>query len=165
MWSERRATDLLRLFALGVLAFSCGSTRRPPEAAPSPLVEKLRRDAGRGVQDCGEAVENWEEQRCHTRPVGECVLSAFKACRPAHGSHVFFASEGDDMRVDWIVMVRSGGACDFVLVEDHTRDPLGPKQPIERVCSTVDWKSHSQIEGCEVLDPKNCAPRNASATK
>ena len=162
--SELRTASARRLFALGVLAIACGSSRRPPQAPPSPLVDRLRREAGRGIQDCGEAVEKWEEQKCHTRPVGECVLSAYKACRPAHGSYVFFASEGDDMRVDWLVMVKPGGACDFVIVDDRTADPLGPRTPSDKVCSTVDWKAHPQIEGCEILDPKSCTPRNTPAT-
>jgi len=92
------------------------------------------------------------------------VLAAYKACRPAHASYLYFASEGDEMRVDWIVMVRPGGACDFVVVEDRSADPLGPRKPIDRVCAAVDWKSHPQIEGCELLEPKNCSARSPSRT-
>lgn len=123
------------------------------------MVQDLWRNAGLGIQDCGEVIENTDETRCQTRAVGECVEQAFKACRPAHANYVFYAGEGDSVRIDWIVMVRAGGACDFVVVEDRSADPLAPRTPTPQVCDPPGWKDHPAIKGCEVLDPKNCRAR------
>ena len=139
-----------------VLASACGST--PPRASVGPGVaaQRLSRSAGPTVQDCGEASESIGETGCRIQPVGECVMAAFKACRGARGVHMYFAGEGDPVRVDWFVVEKSGGGCEFAMVEDRSNDPLGPKAPEERHCDSVTWGKHPGIEGCQVLKPTGC---------
>jgi hypothetical protein len=142
----------LALFA----AAACGSTPPRARVGPGLAAQRLERSAGPTVQDCGEASESVGETGCRIQPVGECVLAAFKACRGAHGVHMFFAGDGDPVRVDWFVVERAGGTCEFVTVEDRTNDPLGPQAPVERHCESVGWTRHPGIEGCQVLAPTNC---------
>jgi hypothetical protein len=143
--------------ALGlVLAPGCGSEPRRPAVAPSPVVEDLRRSAGVGLQDCGEARESREEDQCRVKSVGECVQAALKACRPAHGLRTYFASEGDAIRVDWLVLSDGQGGCDLVVVEDRSADPLAAKKPQVSRCKGFVWKAHEAIEGCEAPSPDAC---------
>jgi hypothetical protein len=145
------------LLGLGlVLASACGSTSPRASVGPGTAAQRLSRTAGPTVQDCGEASESIGETGCRIQPVGECVMTAFKSCRGAHGVHMYFAGEGDPVRVDWFVVEKARGSCEFVIVEDRSNDPLGPKAPEERHCESVSWGAHPGIAGCQVLKPAGC---------
>ena len=143
------------LFGVGLVA-ACGSSAPPPNVGPSPNVQRVRSSAGKTVQDCGEAIESRDETQCKVQPVGECVLAALKGCRAAHGTHIYSTGEGDAVRSDWFVVERPGGACDFVSVEDRTRDLLGAKGVTEKTCASAGWTRHPRIERCEMLVPSGC---------
>jgi len=137
-------------------ALACGSSVPPPIVGASPRAQELAKTAGPTVQDCGEATESREASSCKVQPVGECMLRALKNCRAARGAHVYSTGEGDAVRVDWFVVERSGGSCEFVTIEDRTRDLLGPKAVEEKVCKSASWTRHPRIPDCEVLMPLGC---------
>jgi hypothetical protein len=139
-----------------VVTSACGSASPRASVGPGTAVQRLSRSAGPTVRDCGEASESIGETGCRIQPVGECVMTAFKACRGAHGVHMYFAGEGDPVRVDWFVVEKGQGGCEFVAVEDRSNDPLGPQAPEERHCESVAWKQHPGIAGCNVLQPTGC---------
>jgi hypothetical protein len=146
------------LLAAGVCV-ACGSGPPPPSATPSPRVTELRRTAGTTIQDCGEGVEARDDHKCRIQPVLECVEAALRSCRPAQGTHLYSTGEGDPVRVDYFVVQKAGGGCEFVVVEDRSRDPLGPGKPTELVCGDAGWQPHPRIRGCDVLAPSACAAR------
>jgi hypothetical protein len=146
----------LKLGVAAGVAAGCGSSVPPPIVGASPRAQELGKTAGPTVQDCGEATESREEMSCKVQPVGECVLRALKNCRAAHGVHVYSTGEGDAVRLDWFVVERAGGSCDFVTIEDRTRDLLGAKAVQEKVCKSATWTRHPRIDGCEVLLPAGC---------
>jgi len=153
---RRISAALAGPLACVVLASGCGAEARRPAVAPSQVVEELRRSAGVGVQDCGEALESREEEQCRVKSVGECIQSALKACRPAHGLRTYFASEGDAIRVDWLVLSDGKGGCDLVMVEDRSADPLASRKPTVARCEGLVWKAHERIEACEAPTPDAC---------
>jgi len=116
----------------------------------------MKRSAGPGVQDCGEAPESREEDQCRIKPVGECLAAALKACRPAVGVRSYFASEGDPIRVDMLVLSDGRGGCDLMVVEDRSADPLAGKKPEVSRCDSIGWKPHPYIEDCEDVVPEGC---------
>jgi len=148
--------------ALGKVS-ACASGRSPPNVPPSSAVTELRRSAGPTVQDCGEAVETREEGKCRVQPIFECVKRAHDTCRAAQGTHLFSTDEGDDVRIDYFVRERPGGACDFIVIEDRSQDPLAPKTPqtqtavYVQLCARVGWKPHATIPACDVFAPTACA--------
>jgi hypothetical protein len=147
------------LFGLGsVVTSACASDPPRARVGPGTAAQRLSRSAGPTVQDCGEASESIGETGCRIQPVGECVMTAFKSCRGAHGVHMYFAGEGDPVRVDWFVVEKGGrgGGCEFVMIEDRSNDPLGPQAPEERHCESVTWGKHPGIAGCDVLQPTGC---------
>lgn len=146
---------------LGSAAAACASSPPPRTLSPSSSVERLRRESGPTLQDCGEAQEGRDEEKCKIQPVLACVHAALKSCRAAQGTHQFLAGEGDPVRIDYFVVERPGGACDFVVVEDRTADPLAPRAPSEMSCSGASWKPHPSIPSCEVLEPMGCRPGSA----
>jgi hypothetical protein len=117
---------------------------------PSSMVTDLRRSAGSGVQDCGEAAESKTDTTCRVHPVAECVEAAFKQCRPAFGMRSYFTGEGDPVREDWLVLSDGQGGCELVRVVDRSADPLAPKKPSLQVCESIDWKPHDSIANCEM---------------
>jgi len=143
-------------FACAVLASGCGAEARRPVVAPSQVVEELRRSAGPGMQDCGEAQESREEAQCRVKSVGECIQAALSACRRAYGLRTYFAAEGDAIRVDWLVLGDGKGGCDLVVVEDRSADPLASKKPTVTRCKGFVWKAHESIEACEAPTPDAC---------
>jgi len=146
---------------LAMVAASCAASPPPRTLSPSDSVERLRREAGPTLQDCGEASEGRDEEKCKIQPVLACVHAALKNCRAAQGTHQFLAGEGDPVRIDYFVVEHPGGACDFVVVEDRSADPLASRRPSEMTCSGVSWKPHPAIPSCEVLEPKGCRPSSA----
>jgi hypothetical protein len=142
--------------ALGI-ASACASRPPPPNVPPSSAVTELHRTAGPTVQDCGEAVETRDEDKCRVQPIFDCVKRAHDACRAAQGTHLFSTDEGDAVRVDYFVRERPGGACDFIVIEDRSRDPLAPKTPQLQICAQVGWKPHATIPACDVFAPTACA--------
>lgn len=162
---------VLATLACAALAPGCGGEERRPAVAPGPVVEDLRRSAGPGLQDCGEAQESREESQCRVKSVGECVEAALRACRPAHGLRTYFAAEGDAIRVDWLVLSDGQGGCDLVVVEDRSADPLASKTPSVSRCKKFVWKAHTNIDDCEAPYPDDCradpgtAPRSQPASQ
>jgi hypothetical protein len=147
------------VFAAGTaLLAGCGGEARRPAVAPSTTVEELRRSAGVGLLDCGQAMESREEEQCRVKSVGECIQAALKDCRPAQGLRTYFASEGDAIRVDWLVLSDGKGGCDLVVVEDRSADPLASKKPSVSRCKGFVWKAHESIDGCEAPRPDDCHP-------
>src|ERR1041385_3849277 len=90
-------------------ACSCGAPERRPTTPQSARVTELLHQAGPGVRDCGEALEARDETQCRVKPVGACVESALKDCRPGHGVRSYFTLEGDSVRVDWLVLSAGSG--------------------------------------------------------
>jgi hypothetical protein len=147
---------LAGLLAAAVLACSCGGPERRPRAAQSERVTELLHSAGPGVRDCGEALEARDETQCRVKPVGECVESALKDCRPGHGVRSYFTPEGDSVRVDWLVLSDGAGGCVLVEVEDRSADPLAKKTPAVRRCESMVWRLHESIRDCESPVLANC---------
>jgi hypothetical protein len=153
------------MLAMGV-AGACGGEPRRPNVPPSRLVADMKRSAGPGIQDCGEAHESREEEQCRIKPVGDCLDAALKACRPAFGLRTYFASEGDPVRADLLVLSDGHGGCDLVVVEDRSADPLAAKKPQVSRCQVIAWKPHTAIEHCEDPVPDDCkkdAPKKSEA--
>lgn len=138
------------------LASSCGAPERRPTTPETPRVAELLRTAGPGVRDCGEALEAGDETQCRVKPVGECVESALKDCRPGHGVRSYFTPEGDPVRLDWLVLSDGNGGCVLVEVEDRSSDPLAKKTPTVRRCESIAWKPHEAVRDCEAPVPSNC---------
>jgi len=124
-----------------------------PESA---RVAELLHRASPGVRDCGEALEAREETQCRVKPVGECIESALKDCRPGHGVWGYFTMEGDPVRIDWLVLSDGNGGCVLVEVEDRSSDPLAKKTPAVRRCDGIAWKPHVSVRDCEAPVPANC---------
>lgn len=138
------------------LALACGRSWRPAKTSPSETVLDMRRGAGPGLQDCGEGVENHGETACRVHSVGECIQNALKQCRPAFGSRQFLTSEGDPIRLDWLVLSDGHGGCELVQVEDRSADPLAKKKPRVEKCRSVAWGAHPNIEECEMPSADGC---------
>jgi hypothetical protein len=147
---------LAALLVAAPLGSSCGGTERRPAAPQSERVTKLLRTAGPGVRDCGEALEARDETQCRVKPVGECIESALKDCRPGHGVRSYFTMEGDSVRLDWLVLSDGNGGCVVVEVEDRSADPLAKKTPTVRRCDSVSWKPHEVVRDCEAPVLANC---------
>lgn len=144
---------------------ACAGEPRRPQVPPSGLVADMKRSAGPGIQDCGEALESREEDQCRVKSVGECLEAALKACRPAFGLRTYFASEGDAIRVDMLVLSDGQGGCDLVVIEDRSADPLAAKKPEVTRCESIAWKAHVAIDDCEDPVPEACkkeAPKKAA---
>jgi hypothetical protein len=153
-------TRLLGSTALAALAFpvACGSAPiRRPNVPVGSKVQELRHAAGDGAQDCGEVVEpKGGDTTCSVHPIGECVAAALKDCRAAYGSRVFFNSESDGIRIDWVVLSDGHGSCFVAVVDDKTADPLAPKTPILRHCKAMGWQPHDSVPSCETPMPNKC---------
>ena len=152
----------LRFSILAVLAVACGSAPvRRPNVPAGTKVQELRHTAGDGAQDCGEVVEpKGGDATCGVHPIGECVAAALKDCRPAYGARVYFTSEGDGIRIDWLVLPDGHGSCSLAVVEDRSADPLAPKTPTTKYCKAVGWQPHESIPSCEAPVPDKCdAPK------
>lgn len=161
-----RRSHLSRLCLPGLLACAagaCGGAERRPDVPPSTVVEDLRRSAGSIVQDCGGASELRDEDSCTVQPVGECLEAALGQCRPAHGVRSYFTSEGDPVRVDFIVLDDRRGGCDLIQVQDFSSDPLAKVKTIVERCRRATWKPHPEIDRCLLLVPEDC--KAASAAK
>ena len=137
-------------------ACSCGAPERRPTTPQSARVTELLHQAGPGVRDCGEALEARDETQCRVKPVGACVESALKDCRPGHGVRSYFTLEGDSVRVDWLVLSDGSGGCVVVEVEDRSSDPLAKKTPTVRRCESIAWKPHESVRDCESPVLMNC---------
>ena len=136
---------------------ACGQSWRPAKTAPSETAMEMRRGAGPGLQDCGEGVEEHGETACKIHPVGECLESALKQCRPAFGNRQFLTEEGDPVRVDWLVLSDGHGGCQLTQVEDRSADPLpSKKKPRVETCRSIVWRSHPNIENCEMPAADGC---------
>ncbi|HVU05565.1 MAG TPA: hypothetical protein VHE30_27645 [Polyangiaceae bacterium] len=147
------------LVAASALALNaaCGGEERRPNVPASGTVTDLRRSGGDAVQDCGESSESRTETACRIHPVGECLLSALKACRPAYGVRSYFTSEGDPIRYDWLVLSDGHGGCEVVTVEDKSADPLARKEPKVSHCKAIVWKHHESIPDCEAPVADDCS--------
>jgi hypothetical protein len=152
-----RSFFVLALLCAAVV--SCASAEKRPITPPSKKVKALRLSAGEGAQDCGEAMESKTDVTCRAQPVGECMIQALKACRPAYGTRSFFTSEGDPIRVDWLVLSDDKGGCELVNVEDRSADPLASKRPSVQTCESLEWTAHESIKNCEVPEGSNCHSR------
>ena|SRR5260221_9881220 len=142
------------------LAFvSCGGSaeRRSPNVPAGTRVQELRRTAGDSAQDCGDAVESKGDTTCRVHPIGECLSAALKGCRPAYGMRSYFTPESDGVRIDWLVLQDRHGGCNLVVVEDRSADPLAPKTPTVKTCTSISWKAHESVPGCEAPIPDGCS--------
>lgn len=142
-------------FALGIVAACAGEIRRP-NVPTSETVARLRRGAGAGLQDCGEAIEPKGETACKIHSVGECLQAALGQCRAAYGVRQFFTAEGDAIRLDWLVLSDGHGGCEVVTVEDRSADPLASKKARVTRCQSIAWREHEDIEGCERFEAEGC---------
>lgn len=155
--------SMVAMAGLALTAFACGGPERRPNVPTSETVSDMRRNAGVGLQDCGEAIEPRQETACKVHSVGECLAAALKACRPAFGVRQYFTAEGDGVRLDWLVLSDGHGGCDLVNVEDRSADPLAPKKPKITHCTSIVWKSHENISDCEAPVPDGCRESAAPA--
>jgi hypothetical protein len=147
------------------LLLACAGEERRPNVPASGTVLDLRRSGGAGVQDCGESQESRTETACRIHPVGECLVSALKACRPAFGVRSYFTSEGDPIRFDWLVLSDGHGGCEVVTVEDRSSDPLARKDPKVSHCKGIVWKHHESIADCEAPAADDCSAEAKKADK
>lgn len=157
--------------ALALTALACGSnphvshganqrqaaTAKNPKLPPSAPAKKLMQEHP-NARDCGEVVQPLDDDRCDVKRVFDCTMAAFKTCAPAHGVHNYAGPEGDAVRVDYFVLPK-GGACEWVIVEDHSQDPLGKKGIVQKACQSAEWVMHHTMPGCEVIEPSECEER------
>jgi len=146
--------------AMCLVFVACASEGPPPKVGMSPQARQMQDRLGGTFQDCGQFDEPRHDQSCRLRRVEECVISALQACRPAHGTHQFWTEEGDPVRVDYFTYTDQG-ACQLMLVEDRSADPIGKTGVTRKVCRSHTWQAQPGKPSCELLSFSDCsAPKH-----
>lgn len=146
---------------------ACGQdSRLPAEVPPSDAVQYWARQAGRGLQDCGQSRAPRGDTSCTLQKVHECLHAALTACRPAQGVSFTLTGEGDTIRTDAFVIPRAG-TCVITLVEDRSADPLAKPPILERECRSASWAPSPGESTCQELAPIDCgrAARSAATSE
>lgn len=144
-------------WSAALVLVACGGSQPPAKLPMNSTAERVNDSAGTTVEDCGEFDEPRDDNTCRLKRIEECVVNALDACRPAHGTHVYYTAEGDPVRVDFFSLPENG-ACKLVTVTDRSHDPVGKFGVNEEVCEHHEWKSEGGRDSCELLSLSGCAP-------